>query len=76
MKSGLSWSLLSKQEVILLKVMGDIQMLTSLQLLVIGRESLKLMSDPLIEYQRLVNKMLMEVPSWVTTQIQITTLSI
>lgn len=56
--------------------MGDIQMLTSLQLLVIGRESLKLMSDPLIEYQRLVNKMLMEVPSLVTTQIQITTLSI
>lgn len=36
----------------------------------------KLMSDPLIEYQRLVNKMLMEVPSLVTTQIQITTLSI
>lgn len=34
------------------------------------------MSDPLIEYQMLVNKMLMEAPFLVTTQIQITTLSI
>lgn len=34
------------------------------------------MSDPLIEYQKLVNKMFMEAPSLVTTQIQITTLSI
>lgn len=57
--------------------MGDIQILASLQLLVIGRETFrKLMSDPLIEYQRLGNKMLMDVPSLVTTQIQITTLSI
>lgn len=57
--------------------MGDIQILTSLQLLLIGREKCrKLMSDPLIEYQRLLNKMLMEAPSLVTTQVQITTLSI
>lgn len=34
------------------------------------------MSDLLIEYQRLVNKMLMEAPSLVTTQVQITSLSI
>lgn len=57
--------------------MGDIQILTSLQLIITGKEKFrKLMSDPLIEYQMLVNKMLMEAPFLVTTQIQITTLSI
>lgn len=57
--------------------MGDIQILTSLQLIITGKEKFrKLMSDPQIEYQMLVNKMLMEAPFLVTTQIQITTLSI
>lgn len=57
--------------------MDDIQILTSLQLLLIGREKCrKLMSDPLIEYQRLLSKMFMEAPSLVTTQVQVTTLSI
>lgn len=57
--------------------MGDIHTPTSLQLLVIEREKLrKPVSDPLIEYQRLVNKPLMEAPSVVTTQGQMTSLSI